>query len=107
VKLAVLRRLGVASDIIALANRIADDNLDAALRFFDAVEHTLGGLAEMPGKGKRREFADERLSGLYSYSIDGFPNHLIFYTFDDRRLLVIAVLHGARDLPRALEERLG
>lgn len=103
--LSVYRRPGVATDIIQIAEHISADNLDAALRFFSAVENTVAGLAEMPGKGMRREFADPQLKDLRSYAVDGFPNHLVFYTFDDRRLLVIAVIHGARDLPRALEGR--
>ena len=35
-------------DVIDLANYIARDNLDAELRFIDAVEHSSQRLSEMP-----------------------------------------------------------
>jgi toxin ParE1/3/4 len=69
------------------------------------VERTLEGLAEVPGKGARREFDNPRLKEVRSWAIDGFPNHLIFYVYDDAALTVIAVVHGARDLPKVLLDR--
>ena len=101
----VRRRPGVWRDVVDIADYIARDNLGASLRFIDAVERTVTGLAEMPGKGKAREPIDAALHGVRSYAVDGFPNHLVFYTFDDHRVLVIAVLHGARDVGRVLRER--
>ena len=104
-KRVVHRRPEVSSDIIGLADFIARDSLDAALRFFDATETTISGLSEMPEKGSRRDFDDPALANLRSYAIAGFPNHLIFYEFNPQTLLVVAVLHGARDLPDALRGR--
>lgn len=101
----VRRRLGVSTDVIELAEYIARDNLDAALRFLDRVEETIKGLAEMPGKGAYREFVDPRLHELQSWAVDGFPNQLIFYRVREETLLVVAVLHGARDLPSVLANR--
>ena len=103
--LTVHRRPEVAEDIIGLAEYISRDSLHAAVRFFDAVETTIQGLAAMPGKGTRREFDDPRLRDIRSYAVNGFPNHLIFYQVTSQTLLILAVLHGARDLPQALQNR--
>jgi toxin ParE1/3/4 len=101
----VHRRPEVAEDIIGLAEYISRDSLETALRFFDAVEATIENLAELPGKGSRRDFEDPRLKDLRSWAVQGFPNHLIFYEATDQTLLIVAVLHGARDLPAALKNR--
>jgi plasmid stabilization system protein ParE len=55
------RRPEVFGDIIQLAEYISRDNLEAALRFFDAVELTIDGLGEMPGKGSLRAFERSRI----------------------------------------------
>ena len=99
------RRPEVSEDIILLADHISRDSLATAVRFFDAVEITIRGLAEMPGKGKRREFDDPKLKDLRSYAVDGFPNHLIFFQASAQTLLIVAVLHGSRDLLTALSLR--
>ena len=95
----------MSADIIGLAEYIARDSLEIALRFFDATEATICGLAEMPGKGTLREFEDQRLANLRANPVDGFPNHWIFYESTAQTLLIVAVLHGARDLPNALKSR--
>jgi len=102
---AIRRRPEVWEDIIGLAEYIARDSLETAARFFDAVEATIKWLAEMPGTGALRDFADPRLKNLRSWAVQGFPNHLIFYEVNDATVMVLAVLHGARDLPAALKDR--
>lgn len=53
---------------------------------------------------RRPEVSEDivELAELRSYPISGFPNHLIFYLTRPSSLIVVAVLHGARDLPNAL-----
>jgi plasmid stabilization system protein ParE len=101
----VRRHRLVSRDVIDLAGYIGQDSTGAALRFFDNVDTTLLGLAEMPGKGALREFDDPRLAGLRSWAVDGFPNHLIFYQPTDFGIYVLSVRHGARELPGDLAER--
>ena len=54
----------------------------------------------MPERGSLCNFRLRSLSGLRWIPIDGFPQHLVFYRFDPQRqfVLIVAVLHGARDL---------
>jgi plasmid stabilization system protein ParE len=59
----------------------------------------------MPGKGGRLELRDRALEDVRSYPITGFPNHLILYRPTSRGIEVLAVLHGARNIPPVLRER--
>ena len=77
---------------------IAADNPDAASRlqeeFFDAFE----ALATRPGKGHTREdLTDQpvRFLALRSY--------LIVYRANPAPIQIVAVLHGARDIPSVLK----
>ncbi len=75
------------------------------LRFLDAAEATFGRLAVTPGIGEPVETRDPLVRGLRCSSISGFPNHLIFYyRSSDDEMVVVRVLHGARDLGRIFED---
>src|SRR5947209_1330091 len=94
------------ADILQIATYISQDNVSAASRFIPAVNLTLEGLAEFPGKGSPKDMFVPRLAGLRSYAVDGFPNHLIFYRALSGKILhELAVLYGGRDWPRLLRER--
>jgi plasmid stabilization system protein ParE len=96
----VRRHPNVADDIAEVATFIARDNFDAAYRFGPATEKTIRGLAEMPGKGSPKHFPHPRLAGVRSWSVNGFPNHLILYRQEaDGAIFILAVTHGARHLP--------
>lgn len=105
---AIRRHPDVADDIAAIAEYIAHNSEDAARRFAPAVEATIRGLAEFPGKGSPKPFNHPRLSGIRSWAVDGFPNHLILYRREqDESIYIAAVTHGARHLPGMLLPRLG
>jgi plasmid stabilization system protein ParE len=42
-----------------------------------------------------------------TWAVPGFENYLIFYLPTTTEVQILALLHGARDLPSALETRLG
>jgi plasmid stabilization system protein ParE len=61
----IIKRPAAKQDLIEQADYIAQDNLDAALRFLDAAEKTFAQLARLPrigksGKVKSRVFANVR-----------------------------------------------
>jgi len=92
------------ADVDAAAMYIARDNLDAALRSYDAVERTYKELAEHPTRWPRYELDHPRLARLRKRSVIGFKNHLVFYHMIGGKVEIIRVLHGARDIPNALED---
>lgn len=91
-------------DIVGSALQIADDNPEAAERFLAAVEETLAALSQQPNMGAPRAFANSRLAGLRMFPVTGFTAYLIFYLPQEKRgLLVVRVLHGARDIEAIFE----
>ena len=80
---------------------IAEDNMDAALRFFDATRETISQLAKMPGVGSSVQKSS--LVGLRKRAVKGFNKHLIFYLTQDDCIEVLRILYAARDLPTVLD----
>ena len=98
-------RSGVFEDVRATIDYLAVRNVDAAERFASAVPATLDGLTKMPGKGSPRKFRSKRLSGIRSWPVDGFRKYLIFYRPIEGGIEVLAIVHGARNLPQLLKLR--
>ena len=79
----------IASDSPAAADRLIEE-------FFQAFDH----LAQWPGQGHfRRDLTDR--------SVRFWPvgSYLVVYREDRVPLEIVAVLHGARDVPRVVKER--
>jgi plasmid stabilization system protein ParE len=91
------------ADVDEQAGYLVDrGGLDLGLRFYDAVRQSLRELASAPGIGELSGYADPRLEGVRLFRVSGFEKHLIVYQYDGE-LLVLRVLHGARDLRRLLD----
>ena len=97
----VIRSPEAQSDVDEIAAHIAQDNLDAALRWLDSVDEAFKLLARFPGAGPMRE---ELAAGLRS-----FPkgSYLILYRPMEGGVEVVRVLHGARNLRRVFRRRRG
>ena len=95
----------VFRDVVGIAEYIAADSTDAAVRFLDNVEATISGILDLPGKGALCEFSDPTLADVRFWTVDGFPNHLVFYRRADYGIYVLSVRHGARMLPGDLSSR--
>ncbi len=59
----VRRRLAAQESLERIAVRIAEQDLEAAYRFVDAVEASLSLLSEMPEAGPRHETENPALAG--------------------------------------------
>jgi toxin ParE1/3/4 len=78
---------------------IAQDSVAAALRVYDALEAAFELLASHPGIGHKREDLTDRplrFHSVYAY--------LLVYDPSSRPLTFVAILHGARDTKRLLNE---
>jgi toxin ParE1/3/4 len=98
----VVKKPRALQDLIEQFAYIAGDNVAAAQRFLEAAEATFHMLAQMPGAGRVRRYADARLAGLRSRSVRGFRNYLVFYRPTKTGIEVVRVLHGARDIDAIL-----
>jgi toxin ParE1/3/4 len=88
-------------DILDMAERIEADSPNAADRFFDAIDETLGFLAQFPEAASIIETADERVAGLRLWPVKRFPRHLILYRYREDRV-VLRLVHGSQDLEAIL-----
>jgi plasmid stabilization system protein ParE len=93
----------VWDDLREIGLRIAKVNPEAADRFFGATKEAFERLAEHPHIGRLRSFS---IPGIRSWLIPDFQNYIIFYLPTATHVQILAVLHGAQDLPNVLKQRL-
>ena len=93
----VHRRARAELELFAHVDRIAEENLDAALRFVDAVEEALSLISEHPELGAPYETRHPRLQGLRKWVIPRFPNYLLFYLYDGAAVHLLHVFHARSD----------
>jgi plasmid stabilization system protein ParE len=77
-----------------------------AERWESAVDSAVRSLLSMPERGVLCRFRDPALTGIRWVLVPGFPKHMIFYRYSsqDEALLIVQVLHGARNLEVILNE---
>jgi toxin ParE1/3/4 len=92
----VLRTSKAEEDLLEIWSYVGDDSPDAADRLLDDIDQACTLLAEMPQAGRTREELGPNLRSL------AVGNYVIFYRAADDSIVVIRVLHGARDLPGLL-----
>jgi toxin ParE1/3/4 len=79
-------------DIEQICTYIAKDNVTAADELDEKLHETMGLLAQFPRTGhKRPDVHDER------YQFWSVGNYVICYRMEGETLLVVRVVHGARD----------
>lgn len=92
----------VWDDLREIGQSIAKYYPDAAGRFFEAAKEAFELVARHPAIGRLRSFS---LAGVRSWVVPGFENYVIFYLPTETEVQILAVLHGARDLPNAMKGR--
>ena len=100
----VLRRRKALQDAEEIADYIAEDNLEAAIRFLENAESTVKDLAAFPSAGSPFESDQPELANLRFRRVRGFPNHIVFYVEHNDAIEVVRILHGARDLDSELRK---
>lgn len=88
-------------DLQEIWNFIAQDSIEAADRVLEEFDHAFHQLAEMPGMGHLREDLTSRDVLFWTVR-----SYLVIYRATVP-LLVIAVLHGKRNVTKILRERPG
>jgi toxin ParE1/3/4 len=90
----IIRSPEAQADVDEIALYIAQDNLDAALRWLETMDEKFRLLSSFPGAGPAR---DAIAPGLRSYPVG---NYLILYRAAPGRVEIVRVVHGARNLRR-------
>lgn len=88
------------SDLFGILDYIASDNPEAADRVEAAILADLDLVAANPGAGHTRPDLTGR--PVRFWSVQRYPNYLIVYNPDSSPLLVLRILHAARDATRLL-----
>ncbi|BBO32149.1 type II toxin-antitoxin system RelE/ParE family toxin [Lacipirellula parvula] len=83
-------------DVAQIVEYLAKANLDAALAFIDQLSERFRLLEAYPESGER--YSDPQ-RGLRRTSLD---NYVVIYQTLDDAILIVRVVHGARDLHELL-----
>ncbi|HMO26777.1 MAG TPA: type II toxin-antitoxin system RelE/ParE family toxin [Tepidisphaeraceae bacterium] len=82
-------------DLRNIFDHIAESSPQNAHRVIDAVESAVASLSRMPGMGhRRRDVSDAR------YRFWTVHSFVIAFRFDETKLVIVRVVHGARDFRR-------
>lgn len=95
------------TEIRAISLSIAKDSAMQGHKFAEDVRATLETLAQFPGVGRSREEGDPRTHLLRSFPVRDHPNHLLFYAVEEEAIVLVRVIHGARDIPWTIGNLLG
>ena len=88
------------NDVHDILDFISRDSFDAADRVLENFYRAFDQLADNPGIGHKRDDLtrqDVLFWGVYRY--------LVIYRRSSRPLLIVAVLHGSRDVKKILKKR--
>lgn len=102
----VLKHEQAKRSLEAVAEYLAREaSVDVALRFLARAEETFAFLLGSPGVGHAPEFRSLELASVLAWHISEFENWLVYYREIDDGIVVLDVIHGARDLEARLSER--
>lgn len=85
-------REAARADLLAIVDYISDDNPDAAQRLKDEIDEKVSKLPDRP-----RLYRPGRIPGTREMVIR--PNYIVVYAEDDRAVVILRVLHAARQWP--------
>jgi toxin ParE1/3/4 len=79
-----------------------------AQRWEASVDDAVHSLLDWPERGTLCRFRSPSLADVRWVSIYGFPKHMVFYRYLslEDAILIVQVLHGARNLETILDEDL-
>lgn len=90
------------ADYAEIVSELCGANPDAGERFCDAVERALSLIAAHPQIGIKSGF--RHAPQVRKWVVREFPNYLLFYEEQADGVVLVRLLHGARELPRLIPE---
>lgn len=87
-----------------IVEHLAPESLDAALLFISKLHETYGVIGAQPRVGHlRADMRGDEKRPIRCLTVNGFPNHLVFYQVAGEDIDVVRILHGARDIESVME----
>ena len=99
----VVRLPQALTDLVETAEYIAEDNIEAADRFFDSFESAVEAIRRTPKIGVVRLF--DGAVEIRMWPIRGFERSMIFYTVSADEIVILRVIHSARDYTRFIDDQ--
>ena len=90
-------------DIYETAEYIAQDDLEIAIRFTNAVEESIDFIKRTPKIGTLQNIKGHQ--GIRMWFVQDFPKVLIFYYERPEEIEVARVIHSARDFYRVFRKK--
>jgi toxin ParE1/3/4 len=91
------------ANVDEIAMHILRESAEQASRFYEAVDVTYRQILMRPQAWPRLMVVTHPALGeLRHRSVVGFPNHLVVYRVEETTVLVLRIVHAARDLPAVL-----
>jgi toxin ParE1/3/4 len=87
-------REAARADLLAIVDYISDDDPEAAQRLKDEIEERASSLVARP-----KLYRSGRVAGTREMVIR--PNYIVVYAEDERAIVILRVLHAARQWPPA------
>ena len=78
----------------------SEASLELADRFVMAVEHTVQQVSDFPYAGALVPGRSIRILSMRRWPVKAFPRYYIYYTADDQRVIIVRIIHSARDTSR-------
>ena len=94
----IVRSSETYNDFIAIAEYLGKEDPSVALRFWDAYEASLQILGKSPKIGSPRRSRSGEAFRIWF--VKGFENILIIYRDSKNEILILRVIHSARDYTR-------
>jgi toxin ParE1/3/4 len=91
----VVRLPQALTDLVEIGEYIAQDNIEVADRFFDAFDETIERLRNSPKIGSPRKYRND--VPVRMWFIRGFEKCLVFYTECSDEIVILRIIHSARD----------
>jgi Plasmid stabilization system protein len=86
------------TDIDGIIEEIVKNNPHAAKKWVALLEEKCQRIARFPNMGKRR---DDLRQDVYCFP---YGDYLIFYDIEETAVVIVHVIHGARNLPEVFHD---
>jgi len=96
-KYRVVPTVAALEDITEIACYLRERSQTVAAKFLQLLDATYEQLAGMPELGTKKYFAHPEMQNVRIWPVKKYRNYLLFYRIEEDRILVLRVLHGARD----------
>jgi toxin ParE1/3/4 len=87
------------TDVRSIAQWISRDNPHAAAKWVDDLAQEFSKIAQTPGIGTNRQDLRPKLRSI------AFGNYVVFFKAMNKSVIIVRVIHGARDYARILTRK--